>query len=99
MKKAIVGSLLIVLSFGCASVSDVVPVGKDTYRVSSQMGGQFPSWSDVKGLSLKRANEYCRETGKYMVEGKWETHGARGWTPLNAELTFQCLADSPDVRK
>ncbi len=21
----------------------------------------------------------------------WETHGARGWTPLNAELKFKCL--------
>ena len=51
----IIGIFLI----GCASVSEVVPVGKNTYRVSSEMSGQFPSWSEVKGLSLKRANEYC----------------------------------------
>jgi hypothetical protein len=72
---------------------------KDTYRVSSEMGGQFPSWSDVKGLSLRRASEYCKETGKYMVEDRWQTHGARGWTALNAELTFRCQGDSPDTKK
>lgn len=76
---------------GCASVSDVMPVGKDTYRVSSEMAGNFPSWPEVKGLSLKRANEYCDGLGRYMKEVDWETHGARGWTPLNAELTFECL--------
>ena len=76
---------------GCSSVSNVSPVGKDTYRVSSEMSGQFPSWSDVKGLSLKKANEFCKARGGYMKEGEWETHGARGWTPLNAELTFSCI--------
>ena len=76
---------------GCSSVSNVAPVGKDTYRVSSEMGGQFPSWSDVKGLSLKKANEFCKTKGAYMKEGEWETHGSRGWTPLNAELTFTCI--------
>ncbi len=91
MKKIII--FIATLFFvSCASVSEVVPVDKDTYRVSSEMSGQFPSWSEVKGLSLEKANEYCLAQGKYMKEGSWETHGARGWTPLNAELTFQCLA-------
>jgi hypothetical protein len=99
MKRLIGGCLGAVLLSGCASVSDVLPVGKDTFRVSAEMAGQFPSWSDVKGLALKRANAYCGEKGRYMEEGKWETHGARGWTPLNAELTFRCLTDSPDAKK
>lgn len=76
----------------CASTGEVIPVGRDTYTVSAEMAGQFPSWSDVKGLALKRANQYCDGLGKQMVAGTWETHGARGWTPLNAELTFQCVA-------
>lgn len=97
--KKLIGSCLVVLFSGCASVSEVFQVGKDTYRVSAEMAGQFPSWSDVKGLALKRANNYCREKGRYTLEKKWETHGARGWTPLNAELTFQCLADSSDAKK
>ena len=78
---------------GCSSVSDVAPVGKDTFRVSSEMGGQLPSWSDVKALSIAKANEHCRAMGAYMEEVRWDTHGARGWTPLNAELTFICRRD------
>jgi len=58
------------------------------------MGGQLPSWSDVKGLSLKQAIKYCTTQGKYMEEGSWETHGSRGWTPLNAELTFKCVGEN-----
>ena len=62
------------------------------------MAGNFPSWSEVKDLALKRANQYCQSKKKYMKEDKWETHGARGWTPLNAELTFQCLADTSGTK-
>lgn len=98
MKKTLLYCFLFLFA-GCSSVSNVVPVGKDTYRVSSEMGGQFPSWADVKGLSLERANRYCLERKMYMVEKGWETHGSRGWTPLNAELTFQCLADSSKDKK
>ena len=90
--------LLLFLLVGCVSVSEVLPVGKNTYRVSSEMGGQFPSWSDVKGLSLKEANKFCSEKNSYMKEIGWETHGARGWTPLNAELTFECVEETPDKK-
>lgn len=84
-------SLACFLITGCVSISEVIRVDRDTYRVSSGMSGNFPSWPEVKGLALKRANEYCGEHDKYMQEVSWETHGARGWTPLNAELTFRCL--------
>ena len=87
--------LLIAASLaGCQSVSNVQPVGPETYTVSSEMSGQFPSWSDVKGLAIKRANEFCAPKGKVMEVVGWETHGARGWTPLNAELTFKCVQNT-----
>jgi hypothetical protein len=91
--RTFVISICSVFIMGCSSVSNVLPVGKDTYRVSSEMGGQLPSWSDVKGLSLIKANDFCKAKGSYMKEGEWETHGSRGWTPLNAELTFTCIAE------
>ena len=89
MKKAPV-ALLALACVGCVSVSEVIPVGKNTYTVSAEMSGNFPSWSEVKQLAMKRANEHCGSMGRYMTIEKWETHGARGWTPLNAELTFHC---------
>ena len=90
MKEIIVGVLAMVCA-GCVSVSEVIPVGKSKFTVSSEMAGQFPSWSEVKQLALKRANTHCESLGKVMTVDKWETHGARGWTPLNAELTFECV--------
>ena len=92
MKKAPV-ALLALACVGCVSVSEVIPVGKDTYTVSAEMSGNFPSWSEVKQLAMKRANEHCGSMGRYMTIEKWETHGARGWTPLNAELTFHCKSE------
>lgn len=78
----------------CSSVGEVLPTGADTYTVSSRMGGQFPAWSEVKSLSIKRANEFCRSQNKQMTVVSWDTHGARGWTPLEAELTFKCSSQS-----
>ena len=92
MRKKIICIVSILSIVGCSSVSNVLPVGKNQYRVSSEMGGQFPSWSDVKELSIKKANEFCNADKKIMEEIKWETYGVRGWSPLNAELTFTCLA-------
>ena len=101
--KGLIAGCLVALCSGCVSVSDVLPVGKDTYTVSAGKGGQLPSLSEVKGLARKRANDYCVEKGRYMVEEGWQTHGAPAWawmwTRLNTELTFQCLADSTDGKK
>lgn len=93
MKARVLVGLITITLLGCASTSEVMPVGKDTYRVSAEMGGQLPSWADVKGLALTEANKFCQEKNMYMEEGGWETHGARGWTPLNAELTFKCISE------
>ena len=97
--KIIILSVTALFLISCASVSDIAPVGQNTYRVSSQMSGNFPSWPEVKGLSIKKANEYCKRNGKVMLEDKWETHGARGWSPLNAELTFKCIASSNEEKQ
>lgn len=73
---------------GCETIGDVIPVGHDTYTVSAPMGGHLPDWSEVKALGLKRANELCDAQKKQMTVVSWQTHGARGWTSLGAELTF-----------
>lgn len=75
----------------CSSVTEVSTVAPNTYLVGAMMGGQLPSWSEVKALALKRANAHCESLGQTTLVDRWETHGARGWTPLNAELTFRCV--------
>jgi len=74
----------------CASVSEVIKINENTYTVSASMSGSFPSWSEVKQLALKRAIKKCESIGRGTEVIKYETHGVRGWTPLDAELTFKC---------
>lgn len=74
----------------CQSISDVVPAGGGNYMVGSQVRGGFSSWTEVRALTLKRASEYCAEQGKEMEQIDSKTHGARYWTPQEAELTFRC---------
>ena len=92
----IICGCLILLCTGCVSVTDVVPVGKDLYTVSSEMVMNFPSWPQVKQLSLKNANLYCNGKGQDMEVVQWVLRGRRGITPLNAELIFRCLTE-PDA--
>lgn len=87
--------VMVLLIASCSTVGDVMPISPTTYTVASQKGGQFwtlgPSWSDVKALSINRANEFCTEQKKQMEVVGWETHGVRGFSQLNAELTFKCI--------
>lgn len=92
--------VVIVTLAGCSSVSDVTPVGKDTYMVGSQVRGGLTSWAEVKSLALQRAASYCGGLGKHMAIVDTETHGARGWTPQEAEITFRCLdEDDPEYQR
>lgn len=90
MRKAVMLSFALLVT-GCQSVSEVVPAGNGTYLVGSEVRGGFSSWTEVRALTLRRANEYCSSQGKEMVQVDSKTRGARGWTPQEAELTFKCV--------
>ncbi len=82
----------------CTTVSEVTPAGSGNYTVTTQVRGGMTSWGEIKASSLKRADEYCRQQGKQMDQVAMETHGVRGWTPQEADLTFRCsdvAADTP----
>lgn len=64
MKSFVLFSVL-VLS-GCASVTEVTPMGNNTYMVGSKVAGGHKSHTEVKSLALQRANEFCQESGKSM---------------------------------
>lgn len=87
MRRALVLAMLLT---GCASVSEVIPTGKDSYTVSSKMSGPGSNWGEVKQMALIKANEHCGTLGRQMVSDGFETHGVRGWSALNAELAFRC---------
>lgn len=82
----------VAVAAGCTTISDVTPAGDGNYTVTTQANGGMASWGKIKASSLKRADEYCRRQGKQMHSINMQTHGVRGWTPQEAELTFSCVA-------
>ncbi|MFP3601738.1 hypothetical protein [Paraburkholderia sp. SIMBA_053] len=74
----------------CTTISDVTPAGDGRYTVTTQVRGGMTAWGEVKASSLQRADAYCRQQGKLMHQVDMQTHGVRGWTPQEAELTFSC---------
>jgi len=77
---------------GCSSVTDVSPMGNDTYMVGGKAVGGHMSHTEVKGIALQRADDYCQARGKKMVLQEAKSSGARGWTPPASEAVFRCEA-------
>lgn len=90
--RAIYIASLVAIVAGCTTISDVTPAGDANYTVTTQVRGGMTPWGEIKASSLKRADEYCRQQGKQMHPVDMKTHGVRGWTPQEADLTFSCIA-------
>lgn len=91
MRTFLISFCVLVGCAGCSSVSAVTPVGKDTYTVGSESRGGFTGWAEVKASAIQQADAYCTSLGKHIADVETKTHGARGWTPMEAEVTFRCL--------
>ncbi len=88
-------SLLMALT-GCVTTSDVTPIGRDTFMVSTDARGGFTSTADLVARSAQKANAYCRAIGKEMMTDNIQNQGVRGFTPQENTLMFRCLAaDDP----
>jgi S1-C subfamily serine protease len=91
--------LLVVLAFaGCEVSSAVVPVGKDSYMVSSHVGGCLKCSAAVK--SLKTANEFCTQQGKVVVvQNSSGATNPFGYDNGNQTI-FSCVsADDPEYAR
>ena len=89
--RAFVSPLLLLTLVSCTTISPVSPAGKDTYLVSIEKRGGMDSWGELKADTLKQADDYCEKLNKKMTPVKIDTHGARGWTPMQVEVIFSCL--------
>ena len=94
MRNFLIAASLCLLA-GCATISEVVPEGNDTYSVGYQVRGGMESWVEIKQHSLERANAFCAGKGLTAESVKMETHGVRGLTPQESDLTFKCVPSGP----
>lgn len=84
----IVGGLL----GGCVSTSEVTPMGRDTFMVSTDARGGLTSSADLTARSAQKANAYCASKGEEMSPHSIQNQGIRGFTPQENTFLFRCLA-------
>lgn len=75
---------------GCASTTNVTPLGDGKFTVASKVHGGMSSWNEVKTMAVNKAAAFCKDQGKEISDVQIETHGVRSLTPQEAEVTFRC---------
>jgi hypothetical protein len=82
----------LILLNGCAMVSDVVPAGKDTFRLSGTNPGLGATGAGIKTELYEKASEFCVKQGKVFEPIDSSDVDYRVFSHLaNAELTFKCV--------
>lgn len=75
---------------GCASVSDVVPTGADSFMVAAHGIDGNGSGGAQKALALQRASSYCTDRSKQMELIAARTVEPAFGRPPSAEIDFRC---------
>lgn len=75
----------------CQTVSDVMPIGRDTYLVGATVRGGLTSDAEVTALSIKRGTEFCAGQGKRFELATATNSGTQGWTPQQSQVQFKCI--------
>jgi hypothetical protein len=74
---------------GCTT-SDIVPVGRDSFMVSSTSTSDLVS---APIMSAKAANRYCDARGEHMIIRRTLTE-PMGFGNTSNNLIFSCVSDS-----
>lgn len=82
---------LTLLLAGCQTISEVMPIGKDSYMVGANVRGGLVSDAEVTALSVRKANEWCAGQGKQMELTNSTNSGTQGWTPQQSQVMFKCF--------
>jgi len=83
----VLNSLLV----GCAATSGVIPIGKDTYSITSHHNGPASSLTSLKADAYRSAGAYCATQGKTMkVVGGSDAPRSFGQFP-QTEVQFTCI--------
>lgn len=81
-------TLISVLCSGCTS--GVVPMGKDTYMVSSD-GSIFSTEFTLEARCLKKADKFCQKKGEAMVFVSKSGHDASVGVASSCEVIFRAV--------
>ena len=95
-----IGISVFALLVGCAGVTDVVPVGQDTFMIASHGVMGWSSAGAQKAKAFQAAAEYCKNLGKELQPIRTsETPGGFGKIAAG-EVEFRCLMPGdPELRR
>ena len=84
----------------CTSISEVVPVGKDTFMLTGSNNHSRSTGGEIKVELFKVANAYCASLGKELMPVKTSSVDARLFNSSTSDLYFRCLlAGDPELRR
>ena len=99
MRTVAIGLALTLTLIGCVSTSEVVPVGRDSFMLTStSRGGLYAGKERSEGA--KAAHQYCDTIGKHMIIRRTDSNGIPGLGPVTSNLVFSCVAsDDPEYQR
>lgn len=91
MKTRAAAIVITVALSGCATTSEIVPYGKDSYLLAAEdaWGGHSQGALQVK--AAKAAAEFCGRQNKVFVVRNTNASGVAGWTSTSSTLIFSCV--------
>jgi hypothetical protein len=91
--KCIFSILSFLFLTSCASISNIVPAGPDTYLVSGSDLSIGASGAQIKTDLYKKASDYCATQDKVFKPVDTSSVDYRVFRgTANAELTFRCIS-------
>ena len=81
----------VLLLAGCASTSDVVSTGPDTYLVTAHGSPGVSSGGAQKVKAIREAESYCKSKGKTYQVLKAEDQASGFGRAASAEVEFRCV--------
>lgn len=97
MQKIVAASLLVLLT-GCVTTTEPVPVGPDSYMISTATGGGAMVRGQGPIASAKAANQFCDSRGLHMIIRR--TDNATDINGTTNALIFSCVAaNDPEYRR
>ena len=92
MKKNLIYILTLVLLSACTSVDTALPMGNNTYEVSSESGPISISKEDLITQTIESANQTCSLSGKtiQVLSKNVSNSGSLFGNNLKATVTFKC---------
>lgn len=81
---------------GCAFPTDVLPIGPDTYSVSSRSP---QGAGESRASALKVAGQFCTKLGKNILVRDVSFTGG-GFDQFSVDLIFRCLSEGdPELKR